>query len=194
MNEEVKIGDRVMLVHMEGEVRPRLGSEGQVVSVSPDPFENDNQIIGIKWDMGSTLNILSKYDVYKIVKRNVNEQNTPQHHLITKNADIIKSYDLKFLKEYLNKIRESGAINMFGAGDWLFAGKDHLERYHGEGREDNESFQEVLDMADESRQKIISGTMKFLESKGLEVTPESVSRAIKNNMRTIIQLWMIYLH
>ena len=177
MNEEVKIGDRVMLVHMEGEARPRLGSEGVVVSISPDPFEDDNQIIGVKWDMGSTLNILSKYDVYKVMKRNVTEQQAP-----------------KWFRDYLEKVRESGAINMFGAGDWLFVGRDYLERYYGEGKEDNEAFQEVLDMADETRQKMISGTMKFLESQGLEVTPESVSRAIKNNMRKIIQMWMVYLH
>jgi len=194
MNEEVKIGDRVMLVHMEGEARPRLGSEGVVVSISPDPFEDDNQIIGVKWDMGSTLNILSKYDVYKVMKRNVTEQQAPKHHILTKNADIVKSYHLKWFRDYLEKVRESGAINMFGAGDWLFVGRDYLERYYGEGKEDNEAFQEVLDMADETRQKMISGTMKFLESQGLEVTPESVSRAIKNNIRKIIQMWMVYLH
>jgi hypothetical protein len=35
--------------------------------------------------------------------------------------------------------------------------------------EDNENFQEVLDNADESRDKIISGVIKYMESKQKDV-------------------------
>lgn len=194
MNEEVKIGDRIMLAHMDGEMLPSLGSKGTVISISPDPFESDNLIINVRWDMGSTLNVLSKYDVYLKLNQNVNEQRDPNQALLTKNLHLFKYYDVEWLKNYLEKVRQTGAINMFGAGDWLIAGRDHLDRYYGEDREDNEAFQEVLDMADEARMKIITGTVKYLESKGDEITPRKVEMVIKDNLRKFLTVWMVYLH
>jgi len=193
MNQPVKIGDRIMLLHMDGETKPRLGSEGTVQSISNDPFEEDNLIISVKWDNGSSLNVLSKYDIYKIIKSSVNESHSDMKLLI-KNVDIIKSYDLKFFRDYLEKVRESGVVNMFGSGVFLYSGRDYIDRYFGENQEDNEPFQEVLDMADESRNKMVSGTVKFLELKGNEITADSIERSLRINLNQILQMWMVYLH
>jgi len=38
----------------------------------------------------------------------------------------------------------------------------------GEHQEDNEAFQEVLEMAEESKHKMIQGLMKYMESKNLD--------------------------
>jgi hypothetical protein len=73
MKQEVKPGDRIILLHMEGETM-LVGEKGIIQSISRDPFESDNEIIAVKWEDGSTLNILSKYDFFKVLKdKNINE-------------------------------------------------------------------------------------------------------------------------
>ena len=54
---------------------------------------------------------------------------------------------------------------MFQAVPFLYSGKEWIDRYHGEDQEDNEDFQEVLEMAEESKDKIVQGVIKYLESK-----------------------------
>jgi hypothetical protein len=51
---------------------------------------------------------------------------------------------------------------MFGASPLLYAGKEHIDRYYGEGREDEEEFQAVLEDADESKDKIVQGVISYM--------------------------------
>jgi hypothetical protein len=75
----------------------------------------------------------------------------------------------KFFKKYLLKLRESGVVNMFTASPFLYSGEEWIDRYHGEHQEDNDAFQEVLSMADESKNKMIQGLLKYMESKNLDI-------------------------
>lgn len=52
---------------------------------------------------------------------------------------------------------------MFGSYPLIYAGKEHLERYYGEGREEDELFQELLNVADEAKDKLIQGVLSYLE-------------------------------
>ncbi len=89
MKQEVKPGDHIILYHMEGETM-LVGEKGVVQSISRDPFEPDNEIIGVKWEDGSTLNLLSKYDFFKVLKdKNINEseQDSPSKPDFNKCSD-----------------------------------------------------------------------------------------------------------
>jgi hypothetical protein len=102
---------------------------------------------------------------------------------------------MRWFKEYLELVRKSGITNMFGASPFLYSGKQHIDRYYGEGREDDENFQNLLNDADEARNKMISGTMKFLEQKGKDSTDiEAISRNISINANKLLSIWMSALH
>jgi hypothetical protein len=161
-------------------------------------MEDDNLIIAVKWDDGSTLSILSKYDFYKVIETAVNESDSKpegKYTVLVNNLDIVRAYDMRWFKEYLELVRKSGITNMFGASPFLYSGKQHIDRYYGEGREDDENFQNLLNDADEARNKMISGTMKFLEQKGKDSTDiDAISRNISINANKLLSIWMSALH
>jgi hypothetical protein len=168
LNPPLKIGDRVVLYHMEGETGVAAGSLGTVKGISRDPFESnsDEQIISVEWDNGSILALITSTDAWKKVpSEKIDEGHSSSWEFLTQNSDLLRNFDWRWFREYLKTIRDSGIVNMYASSPLLYAGKSHIERYYGEDMEDNENFQEVLDNADESRDKIISGVIKYMESK-----------------------------
>jgi hypothetical protein len=198
MNQKVKPGDKILLLHMEGESKPSIGDKGVVYSITRDPMEDDNLIISVKWEDGSTLSILSKYDFYKVIETAVNESdssNDRRNTVLINNIDIIKPYSLSWFKNYLELVRKSGITNMFGASPFLYSGREHIDRYYGEGREDDENFQNLLNDADEARNRMISGTMKFLEMKGMDPNDlNAIKTNLTRNANKILSVWMGALH
>ena len=80
---------------------------------------------------------------------------------------------------------------MFGAAPLLYAGKSHIERYYGENMEDDENFQEVLDNAEESKNKIIDGVIKYMESNQKDVDDmDLVNRYVKTFSQKLLQLYI----
>ena len=158
---------------MDGETGVPAGTKGTVVTVTRDPFETDTdgQIIGVNWENGSKLSLLTTTDAWKKVIEEIQEQVTgsPEYDFFSKNPEVFENFDYKFLKKYLLKLRESGIINMFQAAPFLYSGEEWMDRYHGEHQEDNEAFQEVLGMADEAKNKMIQGLLKYTESKNIEI-------------------------
>ena len=173
LNPPVKSGDRIICYHMDGETGVPAGTKGTVVTVTRDPFETDTdgQIIGVNWENGSKLSLLTTTDAWKKVVEEIQEQVTgsPEYDFFSKNPEVFENFDYKFLKKYLLKLRESGIINMFQAAPFLYSGEEWMDRYHGEHQEDNEAFQEVLGMADEAKNKMIQGLLKYMESKNIEI-------------------------
>ena len=155
LNPKLKEGDRVICYHMDGETGVPPGTEGTVRRVSRDPFEpnGDESIIEVIWDNGSTLALVSSTDAWKTPKERVQEDTgSKEYDYFSKNPDVFENFDWRFFREFLYKLRETGVINMFQARPFLYSGKEWIDRYHGENQEDNEAFQEVLEMADNPRQ------------------------------------------
>jgi hypothetical protein len=172
LNPPVKSGDKIVCYHMDGETGVPAGTFGVVRTVTRDPFETDNdgQIIGVDWENGSKLSLLTTTDAWKKVVEEIQEATgSPEYDFFSKNSEIFENFDYKFLKKYLLKLRDSGVINMFQAAPFLYSGKDWIDRYHGEHQEDNEAFQEMLEMADESKNKMIQGLLKYMESKKIDI-------------------------
>ena len=173
LNPPVKSGDKIVCYHMDGETGVPAGTKGTVVTVTRDPFETDTdgQIIGVNWENGSKLSLLTTTDAWKKVVEEIQEQVTgsPEYDFFSKNPEVFENFDYKFFKKYLLKLRESGVVNMFQASPFLYSGKEWIDRYHGEHQEDNEAFQEVLEMAEEVKNKMIQGLLKYMESKNMDI-------------------------
>jgi hypothetical protein len=195
MNPKVKIGDRIICFHMEGELGVPPGTKGTVTKIGRDPFEPEGEeIISVEWDNGSRLSLLSTTDYWKLDKERIKEAVSPdaEYSYFKQNPEIFTNFDWKFLRDYLYLVRDAGPVNMFESAPFLISGKESLERYYGEGREDDEDFQKVLEMADQARDKMIQGTLKYMESKGKEIEIDEVNRLFQRMAVKIVQLYVAF--
>jgi co-chaperonin GroES (HSP10) len=62
LNPRVEKGDKIMCLHMDGETSVPIGTKGIVTRVGKDPFEDDGELIEVKWENGSTLALVSVTD------------------------------------------------------------------------------------------------------------------------------------
>jgi len=189
LNPELQKGDKVILLHMEGEMMSP-GSKGTVINVSRDPFEKEGMIYNVKWDEGSTLSLLSVTDAWKKIEP-IQESSFENVKWFLDNRKIAENFNTQFLTKYLEKIRESGITNMFGASPYLYMGKDRIEhefKYKDVG--DEEAFEEMLEMADESQHVMINGVMKVLEKENKEADMGVINRYIQRYATTIVNYWM----
>lgn len=196
MNPKVKVGDRISLLYMEDEFDVNPREKGTVTSVSRDPFETDEcYIISVKWDGGSTLSLLSCRDVYRLIESKVNEQtdssrSEQQIDFIINNRDVVLNFNRQKIFEYLDVLRKSGVINMFGAAPFLFSGRDWIDRYYGENEENNEAFQEILEMADDIKNEMILGMLKtFKDNTPALGDMDHLIRKLSNRM---VNYWMMF--
>jgi hypothetical protein len=81
---------------------------------------------------------------------------------------------------------------MFEASPFLFSGKEWIDRYYGEGREDDEDFQKMLEKADDAKNKMIQGTLKYMGSKGKEIEIEEVNRILRRMAQKMVQLYVTF--
>jgi hypothetical protein len=196
LNPELKAGDKIMCFHMEGETGVPPGTFGVVTSVTRDPFESpDDKLINVDWENGSNLALISSTDAWKKVSEKITEASTGDRHydFFSKNSEVFDNFDWRFFREFLNKLRDSSVINMFQSGPFLYSGKEWIDRYHGENQEDNESFQEVLEMAEESKNKMVQGIIKYMTYKNLDLDDMSkVNHYASKFANKIVQLYMTF--
>lgn len=199
LNPELQKGDRVVCVLMDDQSGVQSGIAGTVTHVSVVFGEKQ---YNVNWDNGSKLALIE--DIDKWVKEedmlNRRRRKTEESFYVTKkdflkenfyqqNIDLFRNFDVKLLQTYLKKLRETGVVNMMGASPYLWMGRERIEHEHHYDEFDGEredAFQEVLDMADEVRNEMISGVMKILEKQNKEVSPRSVSRQIEEYARKMV--------
>lgn len=199
INPEVKEGDRIVCYSMEDEISVPPGTKGTVTKISNDPFENDELIISVKWDNGSTLSLLSAIDKWKLVKQKIQEQpnreDDPHTHFISTNRELKKSMDLPYFLEYFKILQKSGITNMFGSSPFVYMDSEHLDRYYGEKRGDNEDFQNLLEIQDEARSKFLSGLVKFAELKNIDLNDDSRINSLARKLgASLLQYYMMFYH
>jgi hypothetical protein len=197
LNPKVIKGDRIMCLHMDGETSVPPMTTGTVRSVTKDPFEKDSEIINVKWDNGSDLGLLSITDSWvKIAQETLDEQrnqiSSSEYNYFDKNPEVFENFDWRFLREFLKKLRDAGPVNMFESAKFLYSGKDWIDRHYGENQEDNEDFQDVLDMADKAKDKMIQGVLKYMKSEGIEIELDKVNRLMQKFAMKILQLYISF--
>ena len=94
------------------------------------------------------------------------------------------------IKKYLDLLRETGIVNMFGASPYLYIGGNILKKEHYDVEDDN--FEDLVELADNTRNIMIRGSMKMLEDEGKEITPENVNKVIKRYSSKILSFWMTH--
>jgi hypothetical protein len=194
LNPKLVKGDRIMCLHMDGETGVPMGTTGTVRSATKDPFEPDSEIINVNWDNGSTLGLLSITDRWvKVAQETLEEQaGTSEYDFFNENPEVFENFDWRFLREFLKKLRDASPVNMLQSQPFLYSGKDWIDRYYGENQEDNEDFQEVLEMADEVKNKMIQGVLKYMESEGIEIELDKVNRLMGRFASKILQLYISF--
>jgi hypothetical protein len=194
LNAPLNVGDEIVCFHMEHETSVPPGTKGVVTKVQKDPFESDNDalIISVNWENGSKLSLVSATDAWKKIQTEKIEEQTGsnEYDFFDKNPEIFENFDWRFLKDYLKKVQKAGPVNMFEAGPFLYSGKKWIDRYYGENNEDNEDFQEMLDNSEEAKDVMVQGTMKWMESKGMEIELETINRTIRKLSTKIVELYM----
>ncbi len=201
LNPPLKEGDIVVCYHMDGETSVPPGTKGKVRSISRDPFEPEGSIIyNVNWDNGSTLGLLSVTDAWKKVEESPKEKvqeakgtGLPSYDYFSQNPEVFENFDWRFFKEFLEKLRKSSVVNMFQSRPFLYSGREWIDRYHGENQEDNEEFQEVLEMAEESKNKLIQGLIKYMTSKNMNIDDmEKVNYLAEKFASKIVMLFMTF--
>jgi cell division GTPase FtsZ len=81
---------------------------------------------------------------------------------------------------------------MFQSQPFLYSGKEWIDRYYGENQEDNEDFQEVLEMADEAKDKMIQGVLSYMDSQDMDVDLDKVNRLMKKFATKIKGLYIAF--
>lgn len=192
LNPKLKVGDKIMCFYMERETSVPPGTIGVVTSIVRDPFEDPSEsLIGVNWENGSRLSLSTVCDAWKKVSENIDEQIDPNWQYITQNSDVLEHFDWRWFQQFLLKLRNSGITNMFGSSPLLYSGRDHIDRYYGEGREDDEEYIAMLEDADEARDKLTQGVVNYMlaNNKNLD-DMDLVNRYARHFSQKILGLWM----
>lgn len=197
LNPPLNVGDVVVCYHMDGETGVPPGTKGKVTRVGRDPFEDDGFIYEMKWDNGSTLSLVSVTDTWKRISSSnpISESKktgsgSPELDYFSQNREIFKMFDWRFIREYLKDVRDSGIVNMYESPPLLYSGPEHIERYYGENPPNQEAFDEVISKAQQAKDIMIQGTIKYIESQGEEVNLDIVNRYIRSFSKKMLNLYI----
>lgn len=193
LNPELNVGDRVVIMDMSGEsgIKPGMGGDVRRITKVFGTTQYE-----IKWDDGSSLQILSDVDKWmkeedwerlKNRRNKVNESIDPD--FARKNKNLVQDFEMAKMHKFYNALRISSVVNMWGAAPYFWMGKDRIahQHFYEEMQDDRaEEFEKVLDSADEIKNILISGTIKTLEREGKEVTLDSVKRIAEKKARQIV--------
>lgn len=206
INPRLKEGDRIVLIMMPGEDSVSYGDRGTVSKVNHahsfiQYFVNwDNaSTLALIEDIGDKSNVGDRWmseedfdDLMKLKKRkNLGESEEEKMKKFMANVEVFRTFDREFLFTFLNKLRESGIVNMYAAAPYLYMGGGRIygENHYNENK-DEEAFEELVEMADDAKDKMIQGAVKILEKEGKEISVERVSRVIKKYAGMVLDMWM----
>ena len=193
LNPELNVGDRVVIMDMSGEsgIKPGMGGDVRRITKVFGTTQYE-----IKWDDGSSLQILSDVDKWmkeedwerlKNRRKKVDESIDPD--FARKNKNLVQDFEMAKMHKFYNALRISSVVNMFAASSYFWMGKDRIAHQHFYEEMDDdraEAFEEVLDSADEIKDILIRGSLKTLEREGKEVTLDSVKRVAEKKAKQIV--------
>ena len=189
MNPKLKVGDRICLLYMSGELSMNPGECGVVKSV--DKVFGDIQY-GVKWDNGSSLALLSDTDAWKLEKKQIKEDELDRMNLLYKNIDVFKFFKMGFLHKYLLLVRKASIVNMFQSPPYLWMGSERIKHeYKYKDIHNEEAFDEMVAMSDQAQSEMINGVINYLESEGIEENMDNINKYLKRFATMIVQNYMV---
>ena len=146
----------------------------------------------VQWDNGSTLSLIEGEDMWdnkERKKKSLKEDDRDKFFM--DNLEVFRFFNMKFIKKYLLMVRESSIVNMFGAGDYLWMGRERIEHeFKYKDVPNEEAFEEMLEMADQVQAEMINGVIDYLDSKGIEEDMSTINRYLKKFATMIVQNYM----
>jgi hypothetical protein len=125
-------------------------------------------------------------------KKDITEtSNYEANKVLIKNIDIFKYFNMKFLQKYLIMVRNSGITNMFGSSPYLYIGREKIEQEMNYKDLEGEEFEEMLENADEAKDEMISGTVKYLESNNKEISIENLKKYLPRLATKVVENYMV---
>ena len=210
-NAPLEKGDTVVCIKMQDEYGVPGGVPGVVKSVAN--VMGDMQYY-VEWDNGSKLALIEGVDKWmKVVQDDTIEESffMTKKGLIKESKkasekfnDLSEYYDIRLIKKFLDALRLSSVTNMFQAGQYLYLGKEriaHEHKYNKFSDDNQEAFDEVLDMAEEVRNEMIKGSFSSIDNRnqGNDNDDEdeddrrylrSVENKMKRDSHDLLTLWM----
>ena len=111
--------------------------------------------------------------------------------------EIVPKTVQKRLAEFLELVRQSGLVNMFEAGQFLFMTKDHFDdmikfRSHRENFDDRkkEIIENISSEVDMIRNLMIGCAIQYLEKNNLNLTDQNIRSTIKKIITNTLSYWM----
>jgi hypothetical protein len=189
-NPKLKVGDRIFIIYMDDPTPVSFGEAGTVVEVL-----NVMNVTGydINWDNGSKLSIWGDVDIWDMesnsrIKKKITES---FEDFLLSNRDVVSNYQVSFFYGYLNILRQTGLVNMFGAAPYLYMGSKKIKQeIDYKDIEITEPIEKLLKLADEAQSKMIQGALKRLEKQNKPIDESSVNRMIRNDSITILRIFI----
>lgn len=199
LNPELKEGDRVYLLHMYGETEVTSGDRGVVTGFND--FRNETQYT-MKWDNGHTYDLIPSTDRYVLEKDflshiqgeksgNIDESSSEKAQKLMGRMDILSHFDVQKLHNYLKMVQKSGITNMFQSPPYLYIGKKKIKEEMKYKDLSGDQFNDMLNNADMSRDLMIQGTMKYLNSINKEDSIENISRYVPRLAKNMVEVYML---
>jgi len=211
INPELKKGDRIILIHMDGESIV-AGTKGEVIEKEKVPKFSKNDLgyqYRMKWydnegNVVSLLSLIPEDDGWIYDKSYYEKESDQINEIDSRNLDDVMNYaellltlpksKMKIVMEYLELIRQLGIVNMFQAGSFIGVSSDYFKDYMKmksyEHEYDEELVEEITEMVDEVRNIVISASIEYLEKNNKEVTVRSVQRRMEIIARTCLKVFM----
>ena len=209
LNPKLDVGDRIILVHMDGEdVGP--GTKGEVIKIEKIPsfggsvdyqyrvnwFDDGGKVI-------STLSLLPDVDGWLLdeEKEDIQEINFKSLDDLISKGDFLACFskrDLDEVYKFLELERQIGSHNMaMEGGKFLLMGPDYirdffkLQSYHRTPDEEKEILiDKLIGRAQDMYDLFVRASIKYLENKDSEITIPAVQRTMGRLATTAKQFWM----
>jgi hypothetical protein len=212
LNPELKEGDRIVLVHMDGESLG-TGIKGKVTKIEQTPKftskdvgfqyavewydDDDNAISSLSLIPESDAWILdSDYDIEPIQEIKIN--NVDDLVTIGEFLGFFNRGELNKIYEFLELERRLGTHNMFTeGGKFILSGPDYikdyikLKSYEREFDEDKELIiDKIMERSQETKDIFIRAAMKLLENENKELSVRNIQRSMQRLANTAKTFWM----
>jgi hypothetical protein len=81
---------------------------------------------------------------------------------------------------------------MFQASPFLYSGREWIDRYYGEDKEDDEKFQKLLELADEAKDKMIVGTVEYLNNNKKDWDLDDANKMVKRFADQMLKVYISF--
>lgn len=196
LNPKLEPGDRIVLLHMDDPYSAvRMGTKGTVLKIVKVPFDMGYQY-NVKWDNGSTLDLLPETDSWVLAtdvksKKNLTTEEFGQElKTLSKHKDIIKNMDYKPVLDYLKLVQKSGLVNMLQARVFLMTDSKNLHKLIYKFDGEPEDYPELFEKIDEVRDILINETIRIIQEQNMEFDDSTINRVFQKVCSAVMEMYM----